>query len=191
MKRKPTAARAAQGFTLVEMLVVLAVFGVLLTVAVPTFQSVWASVRMSAVTNDFLGALRLARTNALRLNHTVVMCVSSDAQSCNQNADWHAGWMVFVDRNNNGRRDNEDEQIFLTQGAVTGVRILGNGAVRRFVSWRSNGTMRRGTGQGVPQMGTVTFCPDGETHARQIVINIGGRSRIQAVSGSSPAACGG
>lgn len=189
MKRKPTAARAAQGFTLVEMLVVLAVFGVLLTVALPSFQSMWASVRMSAATNDFLGALRLARTSALRLNRTVVMCVSGDAQSCNQNADWHVGWMVFVDRNNNGRRDNEDEQIILTQGGVDGVRIIGNSAVRDFVSWHSNGTMRRGAGRGSPQMGTVTFCPDADNTARQIVLNIGGRARIQAVSGEAPKAC--
>lgn len=190
MKRRQTLARPLRGFTFLEMLVAMAVLGVLLTVAAPAFHSMWTSVRMSAATNDFLGALRLARSSALRLNRTVVMCVSSDAQSCDQNADWHAGWMVFVDNNQNGLRDGEDERLIRTQGGVAGVRIIGNSAVRSFVSWRSNGTMRRGTGRGSPQMGTVTFCPDADNTARQIVLNIGGRARIQAVSGATPAACG-
>ena len=186
MKRKPVWACRA-GFSLLEMLVALAVLGVLLTVAAPAFHSMWTSVRMSAATNDFLGALRLARTNALSLNRTVVMCVSRDAQSCDQNADWHAGWMVFVDLNNNGRRDGEDEQVLLTQSGVdSGITITGNSAVNRFISWRSDGRMRRGTGRGVPQMGTVMFCPE-YGQGRQIVVNIGGRMRVQTVSGG----CGG
>lgn len=190
MKCKPMAARAARGFTLVEMLVAMAVFGVLLAVAVPSFQSVWTSVRMSAATNEFLGTLRLARTNALSRNRTVVMCVSSDAQRCDSRADWHAGWMVFVDDNQNGVRDGESEQVILTRGALDGVRIIGNSTVRSFISWHSNGTMRRGTGQGVPQMGTVTLCAQSSAAAaRQIVVNIGGRARVQTVAGEAPKAC--
>ena len=188
MKRKPVWACRA-GFSLLEMLVALAVLGVLLTVAAPAFHSMWTSVRMSAATNDFLGALRLARTNALSLNRTVVMCVSRDAQSCDQNADWHAGWMVFVDNNQNGLRDGEGERVIRVWGALDGVRSIGNSAVRSFVSWHSNGTMRRGAGRGSPQMGTVTFCPQSGAAARQVVVNIGGRARIQAVSGEAPKAC--
>ena len=186
LKRKPGRACCA-GFSLLEMLVALAVLGVLLTVAAPSFRSMWSSVRMSAVTNDFLAALHLTRSSAIRLNRSVVMCVSGDAQSCDQNADWHAGWMVFVDLNNNGRRDGEDEQVLLTQSGVdSGIAITGNSAVNRFISWRSDGRMRRGTGRGVPQMGTVTFCPE-YGQGRQIVVNIGGRMRVQTVSGG----CGG
>jgi prepilin-type N-terminal cleavage/methylation domain-containing protein len=57
--------RTARGFSLVEMAVVLLVFGMVLAFSVPAFQSISQSQRLKGAAENIAGQLRLAREKAI------------------------------------------------------------------------------------------------------------------------------
>ena len=83
------------GFTLIEMMIVVALLSILLTMAVPAFQSIVANSRATAVTNDLVGALQVARSEALKQRLPITVCRgNAAATACNNGTDWSAGWLV-------------------------------------------------------------------------------------------------
>lgn len=91
----PPAARRDDGFTLVELMVVLAVLAVLAGIAFPNFQSLLASTRLTTAANEVLLGLNYARSEAVRRNTTVYFCMGTSGGEWNvhQNAgqDLRAG----------------------------------------------------------------------------------------------------
>jgi len=98
--------RPRQGFTLIELLVTIAVAVILLLIGVPSFQQIIANNRMAADVNSLVTALNLARSEAIKRGVSVTACQSNNSTSatpaCSDASDWEAGWMVFVDNNNDG-----------------------------------------------------------------------------------------
>ncbi|MBA2963469.1 MULTISPECIES: GspH/FimT family pseudopilin [Ramlibacter] len=167
------------GFTLVEVLAVLAVSAVLASTAMPSLRALAASVRVSAAANDLLGDLLLTRSEAIHRRGRVVSCKSSNGSSCADAGGWQQGWIVFVDGDDDGQRD-ASEPLLQRQGALPAdVRLTGNGSLARYVAYVGNGSTRL-VGGGF-QAGTLTVCREsaGPTAARQIVINASGRPRVQ------------
>jgi len=87
-----------RGFTILELMTVVAVFGVLLGLAVPSFQTLMANNRITSQLNQFSSTLALARSEAVKANRRVVVCPSTDGASCAAGVDWDVGWISFVDR---------------------------------------------------------------------------------------------
>lgn len=83
---------APRGFTLVELVVTLAILGIILTIAIPNFQSMLASNRMASQANDVITAMSLARSEAVKRAAQVTVCASSDGATCGTN--WAQGWVV-------------------------------------------------------------------------------------------------
>jgi type IV fimbrial biogenesis protein FimT len=102
------------GFTLLELMTALAVLGVLVALAAPSFKQFSANSRIAATANSLANALAVARTEALRQSMPVAICASSDAQTCklgNRN-DWSTGWIVFTDNSGTtGVLDSTDTLI--------------------------------------------------------------------------------
>lgn len=86
------------GFTLLELMMVIAIAAVLLTIGVPNLQTLLLNNRITSQLNSFSSSLALARSEAVKLNQRVVLCPSTDGASCASGTDWDAGWIVFVDR---------------------------------------------------------------------------------------------
>ncbi len=80
-------------------MVVLGVMAVALGVGVPVFATLAANSRMSSATNDLLGSLRAARSEALtRRARRVMICPTPDgAGDCVAGGNLGAGWTVFLD----------------------------------------------------------------------------------------------
>ncbi|MDZ7828338.1 MAG: GspH/FimT family pseudopilin [Halofilum sp. (in: g-proteobacteria)] len=85
------------GFTLVELLITLVVVGIAVSLAVPGFARFIREQQITTQTNDFLTALNIARSEALKRGGAVSVCASSDGATCSGNNDWDAGWIVFSD----------------------------------------------------------------------------------------------
>ena len=99
----------SRGFTLVEMLVVMAISAILIAAAVPSFQALIASTRASSASGTLLSNLEYARSEAIRRNQNVTVCRTTDANApeaalaCSDVAalgfdgnDWASGWIVFA-----------------------------------------------------------------------------------------------
>jgi type IV fimbrial biogenesis protein FimT len=85
----------AHGFTLIELVVVIAVAAVLLGIAVPSFRTFNQNSRLATQANSLVYALNLARSQAVSLDQPVQVCASSDGATCNAPAaGWVAGWIV-------------------------------------------------------------------------------------------------
>jgi type IV fimbrial biogenesis protein FimT len=171
--------RHALGFTLVELLVVLAISAILLGAAVPSFNGLVRSTKLSSAANDLFGSLLLARSEAVMRNARVAVCRSADGASCSNNGGWEQGWIVFHDANNNGWREAGELVVTRSQAMPADLRLSGNLNVARYVSYAPNGEARLASGGF--QAGTITLCNPSlrGDDARQIVISASGRPRVQ------------
>lgn len=87
--------RYSRGFTLIELLITLAVLAIVLAIAAPSFTSIIQSSRTQAISNDLMGALQLARSEAVKRNVQVDIC-RRNGNACANAADWGNGWLVKV-----------------------------------------------------------------------------------------------
>lgn len=97
--------RAVRGFSLIELVIALAVVGVSVTIAVPMFRNVIRNTAVSNQTNDLVTALASARSEAVRRGLQVAV------QSISGATDWSSGWQVIADTNRDGNFTAADNVI--------------------------------------------------------------------------------
>ena len=180
-----------RGFTLLEALVVLALLSVLLSLAAPSFQGLRHKHQMQSQAEQLQSSLMLARTEALRRQQRVTLCVrESTARAgpdCAKAGSWAQGWVVFVDGNDNGRRE-ATETVLQLQDALPGFLTLkGNATVNRYISYGPQGRSQSTTG--ALQAGTLTLCGSGQAHVWRVVINAVGKPRLEKADRTDPANC--
>ncbi|WP_040482369.1 GspH/FimT family pseudopilin [Luminiphilus syltensis] len=86
--------RASQGFSLLELMVVIIVVAILLAIAAPSFTRFFESNRLSTAANSLLYHLQLSRSEAVRYATDVTFCPSADGAACSGGTDWTVGWIV-------------------------------------------------------------------------------------------------
>jgi type IV fimbrial biogenesis protein FimT len=166
-----------RGFTLVELLVVLAIGSILLTIAIPGYAFLVNSSRLAAATNDLVSTIQLARSEAIKRGMRVTVCKTSNvaaaAPACDATADWHEGWLVFVDSGARGVIDTSDQLLHIQMRVHQSVSINAGFAFSQFISYLPNG---RSQGSNNFPNGTIEICVDGSR--RDIIINNTGRLRL-------------
>jgi len=88
------------GFTAIELLLAVAIAGILAAFAVPGMRDAWNSNRVAVSANELVAAVSLARNIGFRNSHGGHVCASADGASCSE--DWSDGWIVWTDRNGDG-----------------------------------------------------------------------------------------
>ena len=87
-----------KAFTLVELLVTVTVISIILGIAIPSFNSQILNNKSVALSEDFVTALNLARSEAVKRATRVTLCSSQDGSTCSGAAsDWAKGFIVVVD----------------------------------------------------------------------------------------------
>jgi type IV fimbrial biogenesis protein FimT len=175
------------GFTLIELMVVIAIIAIGLGIAAPSVRNLTLNAQMSAQANDLLADLALARTEAIKRNVRVAICSSSTGLACTggtplRPAPWEVGRIVFVDANQNGSRDDGEDILRTAPEAPIGstVAVQGDTATgeARTVHYRPSGSMSPG---GAPVV--FTLCDErtaaaGAGVGRTIRINTTGRAVV-------------
>ena len=167
-----------RGFTLVELLVVLAVGLILLAIAIPGYGYLLNAGRLTTVTNDLVAALHLARSEAIKRAMRVTLCKTSSAAaatpSCDTAASWQQGWLVFVDGGTRGVIDSNDVLLWV-QDRVSSQASITTSNYGSFVSYLPNGVSQGSNGLA---NGTLRICVAG--NRRDIIINTTGRPRLSS-----------
>jgi len=155
------------GHTLVELLFVLAIAAILSSLALPVMRDMLQQHRLSATVNDFLAAVTLARSEAIRRGAQVMLVPAADG--------WASGWVVAIDRNANLQYDAGDELIYSHASPAADVTIAGNFTDNSlpYLAYGAGGQSRSRTG--AAQAGSWQFSCGSQR--RRIVINFVGRPR--------------
>jgi type IV fimbrial biogenesis protein FimT len=178
--------RLERGFSLHEALVTLVVVSAVSTVAVPSFQQLIASQRLSAGINALVTALHLTRSEAIKQNERAVLCPSADGRACRNSGSgdtaWEEGYLLYIDRNGNHEFDADETAVRLF-GATEGLHIRSS-AHRDHVTYQPNG---RTSGSNL----SFTFCDKhGWGTPRAVIVSNSGRPRTSARDASGkPIVC--
>jgi type IV fimbrial biogenesis protein FimT len=177
------------GFTLIEMMVTVAVLAILMAIAVPSFTNVMRRSDVTSATNALLADISYARSEAANRHTTVSICPSSNGTSCTDDTAYETGWIVYtyeagkaVSNTDYVSGDATNLLLRTTQGR-SGVSIQAKSAV--VISFGQQGQLK-------PESTTLAFevCyrPNGETGTGSSTTAVPGTSL--AVSGSGSVSTG-
>ena len=173
--------RRAQAFTLVELVAGLAIFAVLIALALPTYARFIADQQLLGEARRLADGIMLARSEAIKRNGHVVICAASASVACGDATSWHGGWVMFEDTNFNAEIDAGDAMIGVEGASAAGVTAIGNGPVESYLRFNFMGQARMVGG--ALQMGTIEVCKPGLVGYRVVLAN-SGRTRIDRTSGT-------
>lgn len=178
------------GFTLLELMVVIAIVAILTALAAPSFKQLIQSNTISSNVNSFMADLRFARSEAIRRGGNVVMCRSNlpeTTQACDGTTGagdgWVTGWIVFHDLNNNKAHD-AGETILRVQGRISALDSIVESAGSPTYKFPFSATGRIPLGFAAElQFGGGNYA---NTTQRMVCVNVGGRARV---AGDGNTAC--
>ncbi len=175
----------AAGLTLLEALVVVALLGVMVSLAAPGLSALRQQHQRQAAAGGLWSSLVLARSEALRRQQRVTVCARITDSACDASGTWQKGWLVFADANDNASLDAGEQVLERHAAPPVGVQLIVSSTVSAYFSYNAQG--RSATVHGAFMAGTWRFCRPDATAAWQVVGNALGRPRLEK---SSAASCG-
>jgi type IV fimbrial biogenesis protein FimT len=158
-------------------LVVLALLGILVSMAAPAVSDLRARHQVQAQAEGFLSSLVLARSEALRRQQRVSLCAQAVHTTCDALGRWQQGWLVFVDVNDNGLREAEEALLEVHAALPAAVRLDASSTAKAYFSYGSEG--RSASTTGAFMAATWRFCSASLPEGWQVVSNALGKPRIE------------
>lgn len=160
-----------KGFTLAELLVSLSITLILTVTALPAFSEFIERRKANGEVHRILGLLYVARSESVKRNKVVTLCQSGNGVNCG--GGWQNGWLLFVDSNRNGIREDHESPLsrgHLEQGYQLSYRAFGSSNHLRFTP----------LGFTLSHNGTFKLCPEDKNakFARAVVISKTARIRV-------------
>jgi type IV fimbrial biogenesis protein FimT len=175
-------AKAQHGFSLIELMVTIAIAAILLAIAAPSFDSVAQSMKLTSYANSLVASIQLARSEAIKRNAVVSLCVSSNGSTC-ETGGWEQGWIVMCNSTDNTTCDpaGANTIVIESQPAVSSGWKITESSTLASISFQPTGTGANAA--------TLTVCrasPSVSTQERVVRISASGRP---SVTKTANAAC--
>lgn len=173
MKQIILNSRRLAGFTIIELMLTIAVAAAILIQGVPSFQGLMERNQLTSNINQFISSLSLARSEAIRRNQRVALCPSNNGSVC-AGSGYENGWIIYVDRNaNNSRQPVSEELIWVSEPLPANMTLRGTGRYNRAIPYLASGRSANGLS------GSVRLCKDNNTDkSKKITIITSGRVRL-------------
>jgi type IV fimbrial biogenesis protein FimT len=183
----------ARGFTLIELMVVVAIVAILASLAVPSFMGLLANSTVAKGVNAFMADMRYGRGEAMRRGKNVTVCRSANPLAavpvCSAGdglavGGWMEGWVIFEDLNGNGQFNAATDTVLRAQEGLTGISdFYAVGANTVSAISTQNKIIYDATGRAVGQQGRWLVHAPGSlaadvTYARTLCLNSVGRVRL-------------
>ncbi|PCJ21668.1 MAG: hypothetical protein COB04_02885 [Gammaproteobacteria bacterium] len=172
--------KASRGYTLIEMMVTVSIAGVILSLAIPSYNNLVNDEYIAGASNQLLGAMRLARSEAVKRKTQVKVCAGNGGRQCaDVNNSWVNGWIVYVDTNNNDAIDDVDTVIKVMRPAGNSLTITPDANLYNLnVTFFSKGQ--------VSASGNFAFCDDrGSGFSRNLRLSLSGRAKVGVEGGAT------
>ncbi len=173
------------GFTLLELIITLALISLLTTIAIPNFMDSLRNNRLATAANELISAIHLARSEAIKRNQQVVVRKTG--------TNWEDGWQVFVDvdrdtpssdkntfnddGDSNLCESNEDCVLRVYDALANSFTLRGNNNFTNFIRYKPTGESS--------SPGSFIICDNKDGNntpeaftAKLIIVNFAGRPRM-------------
>ena len=193
------------GFTMIELMITLVVLAVVLGIGVPNLHSFIQNSRITTQSNNLIGALAVARSEAIKHNKPVVLCRSADpaaatpACASGGTGTWETGWLVFQDAvdpttktgNNTFATAEGDILLRIHETLPEGLTLrANNAALADYLAFAASGmTTLPAPAAGDPPHHFKLCDSRGAAYGRAAVLETTGRARISPQSTFASLSC--
>lgn len=168
-----------RGFTLVELMVTVAIVAILAAIAYPSFESTMRSNRVATATNELQASISLVRSEAIRNPNGAALCTSQAGTACD--GEWSDGWLVWVDSDGDGQLDSGERVVRFSQSnpslTISGTSTAGLAEAKR-IRFDQRGRLRSDDGS----TRTITIrpasCGTNQPYVRKVVVGTSGQPRV-------------
>ncbi len=180
--------RVEKGFTLIELMIILAILGIVTTIGVPGFSQVINNNRMTTSVNKLVTAINLARSEAIKQGLQVTI-----RRKGTTSQQWKDGWDIFIDQDKDGVFDDngdtslceatEDCLIKTYSGLPNGFTLtVGNTTYKDTIIFKATGMSKAIVGD------TFRLCDRSQdtTISRSLIINAIGQTRVSIGTTACP-----
>ena len=173
---------SVRGFTLIEVLVVVALISIMLAIAAPSFVTFISNYRVTSAMNDFLQGVSLTRSEAMKRGRRVTMAPIAAG-------DWKSGWNIFVDLSSDAVYDAGPEELIFRHDLLPDSIVVTNSsggplppftfAGLTYLSFDGTGYPRRyAAGPFIPGGIAMTDTIGTSVNIRTLCLGAYGRARI-------------
>lgn len=192
---------SSAGFTLVELMVVVALVAVVSAIAIPNFQNMIVRNNIASQMNEFIATLHLARTTAIQRGKYVTICrITNDALAApvcdatsftsaggvmRYSSDWATGWMVFVEADPTGSPyvfDAGDVLIRRFESRTDGYAIFSNKTAQH-ITFNPQGLLSGSDSNGL-RFGFSNLTASNDTQ-KSVCVTRGGSIRTVSANGGN------